>query len=289
MAILLDFNPTIISAVSVGDKNFGEDLNENVIRSLTLNMILSYKKKFADRYGKLIICCDTGNAWRKDHFPYYKYSRKKSREDSHLDWDMIFKTVTSIQQEIDEYLPYNVIAIPRCEADDIIGVLSRHIVANEPIMRGIGEDAQDVLIISRDKDFKQLQTTKHIVQWNPIEKQWMREPDAKRFLIEHIVRGDSGDGVPNIRSDDDSFVIKKRQKPISESFIETIVQNGVPDEHKANYERNQHMIDLSRIPTEMQEQIIAKYNTFKPTPKTKLLTYLMEKGLKNLYNNASEF
>lgn len=289
MAILLDFNPTIISAVSVGDRNFGDALDEGMIRHLTLNMILSYKKQFAHKYGKLIICCDTGNAWRKDYFPYYKYSRKKSREESHLDWEMIFKSISNIQQELREYMPYHVISTPRCEADDIIAVLSEYISENEPIVTGLLEEPQNVLIISRDKDFKQLQKSKHIVQWNPMEKKWMREPDPEKFLIEHIVRGDSGDGVPNILSDDDSFVVKKRQKPVRETLVESIYAKGVPLEHKTNYDRNKQLIDLSCIPSNYKEEIITEYKNFKPKPKAKLLTYFMEKGLKNLYNSANDF
>lgn len=289
MAILLDFSPTIISAVSVGDKTLGDDLNESAIRHLTLNMILSYKKKFGDKYGKFIICCDESNAWRKDLFPYYKYSRKKSREESHLDWDMIFKSISNIQQELRDYMPYHVISVPRCEADDVIAILSNYITENEPVGEGMFEENQDVLIISRDKDFKQLQSNRNIVQWNPMEKKWMREPDPKRFLIEHIVRGDAGDGVPNMLSDHDSFVLKKRQKPVRESLIESVYNNGVPDEHLENYERNKKLIDLSCIPTNYKDEIITTYINYKPKPKAKLLTYFMNKGLRNLYNSASDF
>jgi len=289
MAILLDFNPTIISAVSVGDRTFGESLDESMIRHLTLNMMLSYKKQFAHKYGKLIICCDTGNAWRKDIFPYYKYNRKKSREESHLDWEMIFKSISNIQQEFRDYMPYHVIAVPRCEADDVIAVLSDYISKNEPVGEGMFEEDQDILIISRDKDFKQLQKNKHIVQWNPMEKKWMREPEPDRFLIEHIVRGDSGDGIPNMLSDSDSFVIKKRQKPVRESLIESVYNNGVSAEHVENYERNKKLIDLSCIPEDYKKQIINEYVNYKPKPKAKLLTYFIEKGLRNLYNNANDF
>lgn len=289
MAILLDFNPTIISAVSIGDKEFGSDLNENMIRHLVLNMILSYRKQFGSTYGKLIICCDSRNYWRKDYFPYYKFNRKKSREDSPLDWEMIYSALDNIQQELRDYMPYNVVSVPRCEADDIIGVLANYIANYEPIIRGIGEDDQEVLILSRDKDFKQLQVNKLIKQWSPIDKKWLREPDPDLFLIEQIIRGDASDGVPNMLSDDDSFVIKKRQKPVRETLVQSIIEKGVPPEHKIGYDRNKRMIDLTQIPDEIQQSIIDEYKKHKPNPKTKILSYMVDKGLKNLYDQANLF
>lgn len=289
MAMLLDFNPTVIAAVNVGDKEFGSDLNEGMIRHLVLNMILSYRKQFGDKYGQLVICCDSGNYWRKEYFPYYKYSRKKSREDSPLDWDMIFKSLSTIQQELREYMPYKVVAVPQCEADDIIAVLSNYISENEPVFQGIDFEPQDILILSRDKDFKQLQKSRHIKQWSPIDKKWIRETDPESFLLEQIIRGDTGDGVPNMLSDDDSFVLKKRQKPVRETFIESIKENGVPLEHKAKFDRNKKLIDLSQIPDEIKSKIIEAYLESKPNPKAKLLTYMVNKGLKNLYDQAQHF
>ncbi len=289
MAILLDFNPTVIAAVNAGHNEFGEDLNESIIRNLVLNMILSYRKQFGQKYGDLIICCDTGNAWRREIFPYYKHSRKKTREESPLNWPLIFSSLATIQQELRDYMPFNVIALPRCEADDIIAVLSRYIVDHEPIEQGIDFDTQDVLILSRDKDFKQLQTSRHIVQWSPVDKKWLREPNAKEFLIEHIIRGDAGDGVPNMLSDDDSFVIKKRQNQIRTTFVEDVIANGVPAKHKAGYDRNKRLIDLSMIPQDLQELIIAEYKKHEPNPKSKLLGYLISNKLKNIYDNIQYF
>lgn len=289
MAILLDFNPTVIAAVNQGHKEFGEDLTVDIIRNVVLNMILSYRKQFGNKYGKLVICCDSGDGWRKEFFPFYKYSRKKTREESPLNWPLIFSSLDAIRNELIEYMPYKVMALPRCEADDIIAVLSRYIVDYEPIEQGIDFDTQDVLILSRDKDFKQLQTTRHIVQWSPVDKKWLREPNAKEFLIEHIIRGDSGDGVPNMLSDDDSFVIKKRQSQIRTTFVEDVIANGVPPKHKAGYDRNKRLIDLTMVPQDLQEGIIAEYKNHTPNAKSKLLNYLIKYKLKNLYDNAQFF
>lgn len=288
MAILVDFTPIIISAVNVGDKAFGEELTEGMIRHLALNMLLSFKKQFSNKYGNMIICVDSGNVWRKDIFPHYKFSRRKSREDSPLDWEMIFKALKMITQEMKDYLPYHIIEVERCEADDIIGTLVEYFHNNELNQNGIDFEPQKNIIISRDKDFKQLHSI-YVVQWNPTEKKWIRELSPKNFLIEQIIRGDSSDGVPNILSSDDCFVLKTRQKAVRQTLVESIIQTGVPIEHTENWERNKKLIDLSMIPQEYKDKIINTYKNYKPQYKSKLLTYIVDKQLKNMYDNIQYF
>ena len=250
MAIILDFNPVVIAAVHTGGKEFGESLNENMIRHLVLNMILSYRKKFVNEYGRLIIACDSNNgkSWRRDFFPYYKIKRSESREKSALDWGMVFKSLDIITDELIQYLPYHVVKVSSCEADDIIAVLTKHITENEPIVKGIYEEDQPILILSGDKDFKQLHKYKNVKQYIPREKKYMpKESNAEKFLIEHIIRGDTGDSIPNIFSDDDCFAIKKRQKNCTEALVEKCLLN-VPAEYQDNYNRNKRLIDLSETP-----------------------------------------
>lgn len=289
MAMLLDLNPVVISAVNMSQKQLREEVTEGMIRHIVLNMILSYRKKFSKQYGRLIVCCDSKDVWRKDYFPYYKASRKKSKEDSPLDWELIYEMLDKIQQELKEYSHYHVIALPRVEADDIIAVLSRYIVDKEPIVQMGWPEIQEVLILSRDKDFRQLHT-QYVKQWNPYEKKFMVELDPDKYLIEHIIRGDDGDGVPNVKSNDDSLVMKIRQKPITEDFIEQLqITKTVPPEYKANWDRNKRMVDLSMIPDDIQQNIINEYTNYKPQPKAKLLNYISAKGLRNLYDQAQYF
>ncbi len=288
MAILVDFTPIIISAVNVGDKTFGENLTEGIIRHLSLNMILSFKKQFTQKYGKMIICIDKGNVWRKDYFPHYKFSRRKSREDSPLDWELIYNSIKNLIQEMKDYLPYHVIECDRCEADDVIGTLVDYFQHNELVNEGFELVPQQTVIISRDKDFKQLHKS-NVVQWNPLEKKWIRELNPTNCLIEQVIRGDSSDGIPNILSQDDSFVLKIRQKPIRQTFIDNIINNGVNEDIKENYQRNKQLIDLSMIPDVYKNKIIDNYKNYKPQPRTRLLNYIVDKQLKNLYENIQYF
>lgn len=285
MTILVDFNPVVISAISVMTSNDG--LDERSIRHLCINMLLSYKNKFSADYGEMVITCDSKDSWRKDIYPYYKFSRKKSREDSPLDWPLIFSILNEIHEELMHYFPYKVIKIDKLEADDIIGVLSRYITANKTV--GLWGDAEKVLIVSGDKDFNQLHDA-NIRQWTPKFKRFLVETNPSRFLAEHIIIGDKSDGVPNIKSPDDIFVLDKRQSPIHEKFLESVLSTGiVPEEYKENYERNRKMIDLSLIPDEYQQAIIAEYESIKPASRMKLMTYFTKKGLNQLYDKANQF
>ena len=91
--ILLDFSQVCLSGILVGgNKDFSEDL----IRHMVLNSIRGFRKRFSE-YGDLVICCDDKNYWRKKVFPYYKANRKKTRDESSLDWNMIFNTLNTIK------------------------------------------------------------------------------------------------------------------------------------------------------------------------------------------------
>ena len=73
-------------------------------------------------------------------------------------------------------------------------------------------------------------------------------PDS--FLFNHIMKGDVSDGVPNILSDDDTFVVEgKRQKPMNAKaktrVREVINGNEVDETISRNYDRNRQLIDFN--------------------------------------------
>jgi hypothetical protein len=110
-------------------------------------------------------------------------------------------------------------------------------------------------------------------------------------LFEHIVRGDSGDGIPNILSDDDVFAVDgKRQKPLSSKKLDTWSSTGnVPNDLQSNWNRNQMLVDLSYIPQEYEQAILAEYNKPITVDRSKIFNYFVEKGLKNLMNDIQDF
>ena len=139
--ILLDFNQIALSNIFIQKLN-----EENMIRHMILNSIRMYNKKYRDEYGQMVICCDGMNTWRREYFPEYKANRKKHREtDDSQDWNEVFRVLDLVRTEIKEYLPYKVLHMDGCEADDIIGALTLK-------TQEFGQD-EPIMIISSDKDF----------------------------------------------------------------------------------------------------------------------------------------
>lgn len=294
--LLIDFNQTLISnLMSQISSNPTAHLSEELIRHMVLSSILSYKKKFSDKYGKMIFCADDRKYWRRDVFPYYKANRKKMRDASKFDWNLIFNTLNKIRDEIRDTFPYTVIQVEGAEADDVIGTLVRYSQQNELTGTVLDQQPQDVLIISGDKDFVQLQKYPNVKQFSPMQKKFLTSDDPHKTLMEHILTGDSGDGVPNFLSNDSVFVTEGlRQKPIRREKLAQWVQSGDPekfcdDTMLRNFKRNQQLIDLSFTPTVIQEKIIQAYEKGPRGDRRNLLNYFVENRLKYLLESISEF
>lgn len=266
----------------------------DLLRHMVVNAIRNQKQKFGKEYGDIVIACDSKKYWRKQHFPYYKANRKKSREESGFDWQLIFDTITLIKQELRSFFPYRVIEVEGAEADDVIASLVEWSTNNEVKEGTLFSEPSPILIISGDHDFIQLQKHKHVSQYSPVQKKFIK-PDTtpEKYVLEHIIRGDKGDGVPNVLSSDDCIVTGERQKKIMSVKLEQWVNDPstmpTDDEFKRNFHRNKTLVDLSQIPLELKTQII---NTFESTPKgdkSKLLDYFIKNRMKLMMEHVSEF
>lgn len=279
--ILIDFSGTVHAAVHV-DVRAHNDTSKEFLRHVILNQIRSVRKRFFQEYGELVICMDSRTGyWRKDIFPYYKAKRKEARDKSDIDWDTVFSYINEISQEIYDYLPYKVLRIDKAEADDIIGTL----VLNQE------DDLEPILIVSNDHDFKQLHGIKNVNQYFPFAIKCEKITEPNLFLTEHILKGDPGDGIPNVRSARDIFLQEgMRQKPITKKYIRDFLDNGsVPLEDVDRFEENKRLIDLRYIPIKLQTNIIEAYKTAPYGNRFKLFTYLSMNGLKQQIDNISDF
>ena len=264
-------------------------IDENMIRHMVLNSIRMYKVKFGNKYGELVICADDKKYWRRDVFPYYKASRKKARAESPYDWNLIFETLNKVRDEIRENFPYRVIQVDKTEADDVIGTICYTYGAELK-----NENTEPILILSSDKDFMQLQKFVNVEQYSPIAKKFLKEANPVRFLKEHIIKGDRGDGIPNILSSDDTFIAEARQKPVVEKKLNTWVEQNPEDFCDAtmlkNYRRNESLIDLSKVPTEFFDKILETYREPKQVKgKDKILNYFIKNRMKLLMEHIQEF
>jgi hypothetical protein len=152
---------------------------------------------------------------------------------------------------------------------------------------------QKILILSSDGDFLQLQQYgSNVKQYNPSLKKYVKSENPIIELKEKIIRGDKGDGIPNMFSSSDCFVRDLRQKPVTKAILDKYLSEKVEDysdTDKANFMRNSTLIDLTKIPSEIKEKIINTYDETKPASRQKLLNYFIEHKLKNLMDVIEEF
>jgi len=260
-----------------------------MIRHMILNSLRMYHKRYKDEYGEMVLAVDAANNWRRSVFPQYKASRKKNRQESTFDWNEAFRLLNLVREEIAENFPYKVIKVDKCEADDVIGT----IVANKSTIQF---NVEKIMIVSSDRDFLQLQRFPNVKQFSPLLKKELKEDNARYYLFNHIIRGDKGDGVPNILSNDDTFVEGFRQTPMSQKKVDGIIEDLEQGEllyaasWYRNYLRNERLIALSETPQELKNEIINTYEKQDPwSNKSKVLPYLIAKRCNNLIESVQEF
>ena len=246
--ILIDLSQIYHQAVYSYTKNSNE-IDEGILRHLVLTKIFEIKKELKKKKNisdEIILCGDGKDYWRKEYFPYYKAGRKKKKEDSELDWEYISSCYNSIREQFKNELPMKYLEVPRCEADDLIYVLSM-INPNDRI-----------IIVSNDKDFLQIQNFRtNVKQFCPRKHEFVNPFGFS--LFEKILRDESGDGIPNFLSDSDTFVNpEKKQKRLMQKRVDEILKISGGYENPElfcestieleNFIRNKKLIDLREIP-----------------------------------------
>lgn len=285
--LIVDLNQVMIANIMAQLGNHTNTvIEEDLFRHITLNSLRSFKKQFKE-YGEMIIACDDKNYWRKHNFSFYKANRKKAREKSEVDWNQIFNHLNKVREELKEYSPYRVIQVDGVEADDVIATLCIEFGT-------ILSSQEKILILSGDKDFVQLQVYGNVEQYNPVLKKFIKHNDPHKYLRQHILKGDRGDGIPNIMSEDNCIINGERQKPLSSKKIEFLT--AIPDlstvlnkEELVRFKRNEQLIDLHMIPEDIKANILAKYNREAGKSKDKLIDYLKHYKLKMLLESVEEF
>ena len=281
--IIFDYNAIALAAIMAN-----KVVEPNLARHMILNTIRMYRQKFPKKdYGDTIIACDASGNWRKEVFPQYKANRKKSRDASSFDWDAAFEILNEVREELRNNFPYKLIQINGCEADDIIGTLAYN-------TQEFGQ-FENVVIISNDHDFAQLQIMDNIKQFGPLQKKFIVEKNPKLKLLTHIFKGDAGDGVPNVLSGDNVFVEGVRQTPLSQKKLDAMIKDLDDGEllyaasWYRNYQRNQRLVDLKYTPDHLRKEILTAFEK-EPIGKGSLvLPYLINKKCKMLIECASEF
>ena len=284
--ILVDMNQIGVASVMMHLNITKRDsVDVPLVRHMILNSLRMYRQMFHEEYGELVICYDSRHYWRRDFFPEYKASRKKTRETSGHDWNDIFDCLNTVKEELIEFFPYKVLEVYGAEADDIIAALCLELEF----------DNGKTLILSGDKDFVQLQKYTNVSQYSPITKKFVEGVDPNEYLCEHILKGDVSDGIPNVLSPDNTFVDGLRQRPLSKKKIADILEDLDEGEllyaasWYRNYQRNQKLIDLKESPKELFLECLETYHKAPEGDRSKLLNYFIDNKLKELMDNIGDF
>jgi 5'-3' exonuclease len=290
--ILVDMNQVMISNLMVHLQSV-EQIDVGLVRHMVLNSLRMYNQKFREEYGELVLCYDSKRYWRREFFPFYKGNRKKDRQKSNLNWSSIFETLNIIRDEIRENMPYKVMEVDGAEADDVISVLTKLQSHTNIRLQKDMQPVVKVLILSGDKDFIQLQKYPWLKQFNPVMKKFVSGQNPKEYILEHVLKGDRSDGIPNYLSCDDTFVENKRQRPLIKKTLDKI-KNLSPEqfcneEQLKYYNRNLTLIDFSYIPLEVEEKILESYDSITLAPRNKMYNYFVKHQLITLLDKIGEF
>lgn len=284
MALIIDFSQLAVAAfvkAPVKSSELTKDLVKHVIINSLRTNVLKFKH---DGYGEVILACDAKLNWRRKVFEHYKAKRRQSREsaDSFINWDALFEALGELKEELRENFPYKLLEVTGAEGDDIVAA----IVKNTPGPH---------LIIGSDKDYGQLHSIDGVEQFCLKTKKLIKIENPKHHLEELIICGDTSDGIPNIKSDDDTFVNEnKRQAPISKAKLAGWV-NMKPElycenvQMFKNYERNQRLIDFDYIPSEVINDILAEHAKPVLGSKQKIMTYFAQHKMRNLLSCVGDF
>ena len=261
--------------------------DESMVRHMILNSVRMYRTMFGEEYGEVILTYDSKHYWRRDFFPQYKSNRKKNRDADSKDWNAIFEILNKIKAEIKDNLPYKFLEVYGAEADDIIATLCKFSQTEKDRSKN-----EKIIIVSGDKDFIQLQKYVNVKQYSPILKKYVDGHVPETYIKEHILKGDTSDGVPNVLSPDNTFTDGLRQRPLGKKKIDTWLDidiNDLQDEVKRNYQRNEKLIDLSKIPNELESEILTEFHGAPFGDRSKLLNYFIKSRLRNLTETIGEF
>jgi hypothetical protein len=282
--ILVDFNNVTLATILsfLGDRrNRGIEINDDLFRHMMLNVIRNINSKFRADYGSMVIATDSRSYWRKQIFPHYKAARKKARDASDLNWNAIFKSSNAVKEEIRQNFPYKFLEVEQCEADDIIAAIV--------LKNGFNDK---ILIVSSDKDYIQLQAHGNVTQYDPTRSRFLNDEDPLRYKLIHIIKGDVGDGIPNIGSPDNCFVVGDRQKKITQKMLDQFMISEIKPDHPwyRNYLRNKSLVDLAAIPEDIQDRIIKAFEV-EPVVKdrSKLFNYFAKNKLRTLTEQLNDF
>lgn len=226
----------------------------NQLRFMAINSI--YISMFTLKATEIIIAEDSKPSWRLEIYPRYKESRKKKRDKiQDVDFETFYKENARLLSDIKEYLPFKVLKVPFCEADDIVGILS---------LENLGFK---VVIVSTDKDYLQL-CSNSVRVYNPIKRVYDKVDDTEDFIVRASLSGQKGkEDITNVKTPLD-WPDGKRKPPLGPEGIEKIMRSGYKEWLKSEglmerFELNRRLIDFKCIPENIKANVLKAYSEAK--------------------------
>ena len=240
-----------------------------------------------------------GSARRRAIYPEYKHGRRPQKlnrfysdiPDTYHNRD----NQVSLIIEALRHVPVMQLYVSDCEADDVIGYLTKNVLRD-----------QKCVIVSSDKDLYQL-LSDNVIQWSPGQKLFITSKHVKeKFGVHHsnfctarCFTGDSSDGIPGVpragfKSLAKRIEILQNKKDVS---VEEVVSYAAAQletkklllysnivEHEDLAKRNWKImyLDTSNLAAEQIEKINYAVNTFEPRRnKIELMRMMLREGIQN--------
>jgi 5'-3' exonuclease len=224
----------------------------------------------------MILAMEGKKCWRYEVFDQYKSHRKEEKAKAKMDFETYYPMFDSFCSLLRQYMP-NIyqIKVPRAEGDDVVASITKHLTPD-----------YDVICVSTDRDFYQLLKYNGYKQYNPIKRQYVQVINPERYLLEKIVVGDKGDGIPHVKPK----VSVKTAAAIVEAGLDDWLRNE-SQQIRDNFERNKLLIDFDCIPIPVQTRIMEEFKKlrFSGMSMRDMSEFLMAVGLANKFDKIPEY
>jgi hypothetical protein len=274
------------------------------IAGLAHHTALSSVNKYFNDFNpkKKIIMCFDRTSWRKKYTASsecisakpYKGTRRQKMSPADKEKYMCFiDHIAEFELLIKNHTSIHTLAGDGLEADDLIAGVVQTLTT--------GGSNNEIVIISADKDMIQLLDYPNVRLINPADgkdrtlDEW--NGDARLFMFEKCIRGDTGDNVQ-------SALPRCRKKRIHNAYTDSydcanLMNTTWTDQHGTEYvvkqlfKENELLMDLNKQPDDIQHQIITtvltELNNHVPFSFFHFLQFLGKYELKKVTQNVERF
>lgn len=282
--LIIDFNNLLMRSISTPGMTFynsnfenEDDLND-IVKKLTIDLCYNIRL-FSP--NKVIILCDSPNAWRKDILPEGEKGYKANRiKDDSKNWNNLWKKINKFKEHLSS-IGFVVSEVNRSEADDLAALWKDKLFK---------KNNESIMFISSDKDWKQLidfdKNTKSFVSiFNPTVNNKGRK---KLFLTNDFYN------YLNEENDLNDVNIVDALFNMTNNVSKNIIKNAISNDKKIDIEIvNPFDVIIHKIfEGDSGDNVPAFYEYYKTTKRgtniAKVTPKQVEKLIENLHINNME-